>query len=373
MFLPRRLLSPATSPSIRTFATSLPARTSVSALDACNELKHRFGGNKAAPISSRTQRLDANQLHLLSLTLGRQRLHRPPSTFSSTSTSTESEPPKIGTSLPPAYHLAYFTPPFLEQDLGPDGSDKSVNPLRPWTRRMWAGGEIHWSNDKDKDGRRWGLRIGDLVREVTRLRSAEVKRAREGGEMLVVGVEKEYFVGGGEGRGMDGEGTPVVRDRREWVFRREVDGSEGQGSAQAYKIPLQEPLPEGPITRDFIQTPVSLFRFSALTFNAHKIHYSRDWCRAVEGHRDCVVHGPLNLINILDLWRDKVRGGREGVLPVTIKYRAKSPLYVGEKYRILLTESEGGGVGDRGNGWEAEIVDSYGRVAMVGSIEEGGD
>src|SRR5271168_4480777 len=60
----------------------------------------------------------------------------------------------------------------------------------------------------------------------------------------------------------------------------------------------------GSHTRDFTQTPVSLFRFSALTFNGHKIHYSKEWCQQVEGHRDIVVHGPLNLINMLDFWRD---------------------------------------------------------------------
>jgi hydroxyacyl-ACP dehydratase HTD2-like protein with hotdog domain len=120
-------------------------------------------------------------------------------------------------------------------------------------------------------------------------------------------------------------------------------------------------------TRDFSQTEVSLFRFSALTFNAHKIHYSRDWCRNIEGHRDCVVHGPLNLINILDLYRD-VKDSAPDKVPRSITYRAQSPLYVGEKYRILLHQEEKEG-GERQR-WTADVVDSYGKTGMKGTIVE---
>lgn len=123
--------------------------------------------------------------------------------------------------------------------------------------------------------------------------------------------------------------------------------------------PAEVPFPDAPYSRDFLQTPVTLFRFSALTFNGHKIHYNKEWCRAVEGHRDLVVHGPLNLINMVNLWRD-VRGG--SVTPKKVTYRATSPLYAGEKYRILLDEEKNHMSGIR-------IVDSYGQVAMLGQIE----
>ena len=90
-----------------------------------------------------------------------------------------------------------------------------------------------------------------------------------------------------------------------------------------------------------MQTPVTLFRFSALTFNPHKIHYSLPWARDVEGHRDIVVHGPLNLISILDLWRDiRSRNSADPttIIPQRISYRATSPLYAGEEYRVVLKE-----------------------------------
>lgn len=122
---------------------------------------------------------------------------------------------------------------------------------------------------------------------------------------------------------------------------------------------------------DFCQTDTTLFRFSALTFNAHKIHLDRDWCRNVEGHRDLVVHGPINLINILDLYRDV--SGHSETIPKTVTYRAMAPLYVGEKYRIILEkESEGTGDGEMGERarWVAQIYDAYGRVAVRADIKE---
>jgi hydroxyacyl-ACP dehydratase HTD2-like protein with hotdog domain len=109
-------------------------------------------------------------------------------------------------------------------------------------------------------------------------------------------------------------------------------------------------------------TPVTLFRFSALTFNAHKIHYNREWCREVEGHRDLVVHGPLNLVHMVDFWRDVHFSGDGEAMPRRVVYRATSPLYVGEGYRIVM-EEEREGVS------EVRIVDGYGNVSMVGRIE----
>lgn len=141
---------------------------------------------------------------------------------------------------------------------------------------------------------------------------------------------------------------------RNWIFRPEIKDPQPPAPR-----PAEMPLPEGSHSRDFTQTPVTLFRFSALTFNAHKIHYNKDWCREVEGHRDLVVHGPLNLINIINFWRD-VKGG--DAVPKKVTYRATSPLYAGETYRILLEE-------EKDKITEAKIVDSYGRVGMVGQIE----
>lgn len=134
----------------------------------------------------RTQLLDANQLQLLSLTLGR------PALFTgSLPLSNAPAAPAAGTPLPAGYHLVYFTPAFLESQLGADGTDVSYNPDAPFTRRMWAGGEVRWP--RRRDGTPNPLRIGQQVHETTTVLSAEPKVVKKSGEeMVVVGVEKIF-------------------------------------------------------------------------------------------------------------------------------------------------------------------------------------
>src|SRR4051812_43056863 len=85
---------------------------------------------QSLPPLIQTQLLDANQIQRLSATLSRPELSK--------------ALPSNGTPLPACYHLAYFTPSQIEEELGRDGTDTTFNPPRPFTRRMWAGGELDW-------------------------------------------------------------------------------------------------------------------------------------------------------------------------------------------------------------------------------------
>jgi hypothetical protein len=134
---------------------------------------------------TRTQTLDANQLQLLGLTLNR------PTLFPGSPSLSNPPAPPPDTPVPPGYHLVYFTPAFLESELGADGTDASYNPEAPFTRRMWAGGEVLWP--RGADGKPNPLRVGQRVSETTRVLSAESKVVKKTGEdMIVVGVEKEF-------------------------------------------------------------------------------------------------------------------------------------------------------------------------------------
>ncbi|KAL1881001.1 hypothetical protein Plec18167_003542 [Paecilomyces lecythidis] len=304
----------------------------------------------------RTQVLDGNQLQLLSLTLDR------PTLYADSPHLSNAAPPPAGTPLPPGYHLVYFTPAFLEGELGADGTDRSYNPDSPFTRRMWAGGEVRWPR---KDGGVLNpLRVGQEVRETTKVLSAEPKVVRKTGEeMVVVGVEKTF----------ENEDGVAVVDRRNWVFRKALptDGPKHNPPQPCVGVsPSQSPPePSSPTSkvhsRSLKQTPVTLFRFSALTFNGHMIHYSLPWAREVEGHKSIVVHGPLNLISILDFWRDvRGRGGKLdefSVVPESISYRATSPLYADEEYRIFLDED--------GKEGKVQIYSPTGDVAMKAEIK----
>ena len=272
---------------------------------------------------TRKQLLDANQLQRLSLALNRPKLY--------SDISVEDAPPAQGVPLPPGSHLIYFTPAALPRDLGLDGTDISFSPEKPFTRRMWAGGELRW----DPKNR---LAVGDEATETTKLLTADAKVTRTGEEMIVVGVEKTFE---------NVKGIALV-DRRDWVFRTQLlsrDPIPEHVLEQSRRtVNLPEPSDDDVKVRDFLQTPVSLFRFSALTFNAHMIHFSRPWCREVEGHREIVVHGPLNLINMLDFWRDSRGEEGEYDVPKSIKYRATAPIYAGEPYRGLLERGDEGAI-----------------------------
>ncbi|KAJ5184911.1 hypothetical protein N7491_007218 [Penicillium cf. griseofulvum] len=283
---------------------------------------------------TRMQTIDANQLQLLTLTLNR------PTLFPGAPSLSNGAPaPQSAVPVPPGYHLAYFTPAFMESELGPDGTDVSYNPDVPFTRRMWAGGEVLWPR---LDGKANPLRVGQDVLETTRVLSAESKVVKKTGEdMIVVGVEKEFS---------NEHGVSII-DRRNWVFRKALPISSTPSSAPPLSSTSHIATPNSTSVistegnthiRTLMQTPVSLFRFSALTFNPHKIHYSVPWARDVEGHKDIVVHGPLNLISILDLWRDTRQDSMDStlVIPERITYRATSPLYAGDEYRIVLEEGE---------------------------------
>ncbi|OQD87182.1 hypothetical protein PENANT_c006G07133 [Penicillium antarcticum] len=330
---PRILARGAQSGAIRSFTLSQRLHSPDAAAVASSFLS-RF---QSLGPETRTQTIDANQLQLLSLTLNRPTLFPGSPSLSNGASAPQSETP-----VPPGYHLAYFTPAFMESELGADGTDASYNPDVPFTRRMWAGGEVLWP--RGADGKPNLLRVGQQVKETTRVLNAESKVVKKTGEdMIVVGVEKEFS---------NEHGVSII-DRRNWVFRRAlpIPTETKPSSAPSTDSHLSTVNPtsnaisnEGNTrSRTLIQTAVTLFRFSALTFNPHKIHYSLPWARDVEGHRDIVVHGPLNLISILDLWRD-TRSSEVAdptlVVPERIAYRATSPLYAGDEYRIVLEEGE---------------------------------
>lgn len=111
---------------------------------------------------------------------------------------------------------------------------------------------------------------------------------------------------------------------------------------------------------------MALFRFSALTFNAHMIHYNESWTRNVEGHPAVVVHGPLNLIGMLDYWRD-VHGqtDREDGDVAEISYRALSPLYAGEEYVVRTDAVKKSDEGKKM--WEIGVVRGD-KMCMKGTI-----
>lgn len=190
--------------------------------------------------------------------------------------------PTHGSELPPLWHWLFFLPQALQSEIGPDGHAHRGGflPPVPLPRRMWAGGRLQWHQP---------LRVGDAVKRVSTIQSIQHKTGRTG-ELLFVVVAHEVF----------NQHGLCLREEHDIVYRpaaREDDPviAATPAIASDTSLPLWQ--------RDWSPDAVMLFRYSALTFNGHRIHYDRDYCRDVEGYPGLVVHGPLMATLLLDVVR----------------------------------------------------------------------
>ena len=204
----------------------------------------------------------------------------------------------VGAPLPAFWHWIYFTTAAPASDLGPDGHPLTGDFYPPVAlpRRMWAGGRL----DSGKP-----LAIGDVARRDSRIKAVSVKEGRSGSLCFVV-VRHEFYVGD----------ELRVAEEHDIVYRQEADPS----------IAPSEP-PMAPTEADWSQTittdPVTLFRYSALTFNSHRIHYDRPYCIEVENYDGLVIHGPLTTTWLLDFVRRQVPDAKIN----HFSFRAISPLF----------------------------------------------
>ena len=180
-----------------------------------------------------------------------------------------------GGALPPGWHWLYFLDAPPGALLGADGRSVAGGfyPETGLPRRMWAGGSLTF------DG---SLALGGEASSTTTISRVERKQGRSGA-LVFVSTEHRIVQGGHE----------AVVETRDLVFREAARPGENTRRA--------EPPGEAAWRREIAPDPVLLFRFSALTFNAHRIHYDADYCRQEEGYPGLVVHGPLLALLLLDL------------------------------------------------------------------------
>lgn len=213
--------------------------------------------------------------------------------------------------LPPLWHLVYFIEWPHQSDLGPDGHAYHGLPPSPGSgwRRMFAGGRV------DTHGL---LRFDDPATRTSAIVSTTEKAGRSG-PLRFVTVRHEYA--------QAGEGVLVVED--DVVYRPAVASSLSAHTA--------DPVPGGDTLLTIDVEPTTLFRFSALTYNAHRIHYDRGWC-AHEGYAGLVVHGPLQVLLMAEALR------RDGVSLVgnRLSYRLVSPLVGEQRISVRRRSSDEG-------------------------------
>lgn len=223
-----------------------------------------------------------------------------------------------GEPLPPIWHWLYFLDWPARHDLGTDGHprDGAFLPPIPDRRRMIAGGRL-WTHRP--------LELGTATTRTSTLADTTVKRGSTG-EMLFVTVRQEFHQ----------HDRLCLVEEQDIVYRSGEDT--GRAAAFTGIDPAQTPPPEPtgatwemPAATD----PMLLFRFSALTANAHRIHYDEPYCRAVEGYPGLVVHGPLLTLLMLE----PARRARRAV--ESLSYRLRRPVFCGEP--LLITGEPDGG------------------------------
>ncbi|PWL17620.1 protein dehydratase [Falsochrobactrum shanghaiense] len=221
--------------------------------------------------------------------------------------------PAEGEIAPPLIHFCLGQPAAPTSLLGADGHPQKGGflPPIPLPRRMWAGGSFIF------DG---ALRVGDRVRRVSRIADISVKEGRSG---ILCFVTVEHT--------LDVEGNIAVRERQDLVYREAVTG----GVAARPAAPA-EPVASGEHQRTVLPEAPLLFRYSALTFNGHRIHYDRAYARDVEYYPGLVVHGPLQATWMLHFAQEL-----KGKPPTRFSFRGQSPLFDGERIFIHASEKDG--------------------------------
>jgi 3-methylfumaryl-CoA hydratase len=226
--------------------------------------------------------------------------------------------------LPPLAHWVYFLPRTNQSALGADGHPTADGFVPPphLPRRMWAGGHVEWIAP---------LRVGMRVTRRSVVTAIEEKRGRAGA-FLLVRLNHEYLTTAGL----------AVRERQDLIYRAPATPVVEAARPPTQTVAIKVPGPEQPAgcagvsSRVVKPDPLLLFRFSALTFNAHRIHYDRDYCRLVEGYPGLVVQGPLVAMLMLD--QALMHPGTAAVR--CFEYRSHGPLFDGEELQIESTLAE---------------------------------
>jgi 3-methylfumaryl-CoA hydratase len=239
--------------------------------------------------------------------------------------------PVPGAAVPPGWHILYFLAAAPRSALAADGLpvDWGVLPKMPLPRRMYAGSRITFHDD---------IRIGDALTRETELLDIQARSGSTG--QLVFATQA---------RRISTPRGPAVTEEYDGAFREAVQA--GQGNV----TPKREAPPEGlPWQRTISVDVPMLFRFSALTFNPHRIHYDRPYAMGTEGYPGLVVHGPFSQTCLFDFIRDHTPGMRI----VTYTQRARAPLYDTAPFTLVGRPTADG------MGAQAWAVTPEGTIAM---------
>lgn len=223
------------------------------------------------------------------------------------------------------WHWCFFHPSVPTDRLGHDGHPKTGGFLPPFDlpRRMWGGSRLTFHDT---------LVAGEVATKESTILSVDLKTGRSGSLGIVKVVHRVLQ-----------NGRLCREEEQDIVYREAATGAQGRAKASD--------CPDGATGSVTVRPdPVTLFRYSALTYNAHRIHYDRDYATAEEGYPGLVVHGPLTATLLAGF----SRAGRDRAPMRGYEFRGTSPLFDGEPFTLnvrkdgdgdtLWAERPGGGM-----------------------------
>lgn len=221
--------------------------------------------------------------------------------------------PHAGDAVPPLWHWLFLLPIHRQSELGPEGHaiKGGFLPPVPLPRRLWAGGRFEFHHR---------LRVGETIARRSRIIDVQHKVGRTGPLVFVV-VRHEIS----NAKGI------ALTEEQDIVFR---DHSKPGDSAPVTQLAPADSAWERVVRPD----DVLLFRYSALTFNAHRIHYDRRYATEAEGYPGLVVHGPLIATMLLDLLRRNIPGARVA----RFTFRSLTPLFDTGPFSLCGKAENGG-------------------------------
>ncbi len=246
----------------------------------------------------------------------------------------EADPdPRMGDALAPLWHWLYFLDVAPQSKIGPDGHAERGDflPPVPLPRRMWAGSRFVFDGPP--------LKLGDTITKTSEIKSVEPKTGSTG---AMVFVTVKHSISGPAG--------PSFVEEHDIVYRE---------AAKPGEVPrASKPAPaDATWSKTIVADPVLLFRFSALTFNGHRIHYDHPYVTGTEGYPGLIVHGPLMGMVQIELAR---RANRERTAKA-FEFRALSPVYAGATFSVHGRQEADGTVST----W---IADAKGGLAQTGKV-----
>jgi 3-methylfumaryl-CoA hydratase len=248
-----------------------------------------------------------------------------------------------GEGLPLLWHWVYLLDRPAQADLGPDG-----HPLRGTIsafpglglRRMWGGGRVRANG---------ALRCGDLATKRSRVLSVQEKQGRSGPLTCII-VEHQILQ----------RDHVIIEEQQDIVYR------ESASPARQLPAPSEEDRPARPANGAWAieVSPTLLFRFSALTYNAHRIHYDRDYARNVEGYPGLLTHGPLQALAMAEAARAAGYHGDQHDGRLHFDYRLTAPLFDHQGMMVSAAREQGTMV--------TAVRDSSGRQTATGTLRNAG-